>query len=111
MPKPELATADEAIFKIRFKKIKPDVYFYLDKGRLYSYSVKNKISKSCFSTAVHFKFASKQQRVCCFRQNDNIFQYNINEGSLIQLTNFRKGKRMRLLLKETFKDQEELFNL
>jgi hypothetical protein len=33
MPKPELATADEAIFKIRFKKIiKPDVYFILTKA-------------------------------------------------------------------------------
>jgi hypothetical protein len=59
MPKPELATADEAIFKIRFKKIvKSRCLFYLDKGRLY-YSVKNKISKVVSAQQSHFKFTSK----------------------------------------------------
>ncbi|MBB1194897.1 S9 family peptidase [Flavobacterium sp. SOK18b] len=116
MPKPELAPADEAIFSrldLR-KSSNPDVYFYLDKGRLYSYSVKNKISKKLFqhSSPISNLQVSATAGLLFFRQNDNIFQYNINEGSLIQLTNFRKGKADEVASqKETFlkTQQEELF--
>jgi hypothetical protein len=50
-----------------------------------------------------------QQGFVVFRQNDNT-QYNINEGSLIQLTNSEKEKRMSCFSKKLLKtQQEELF--
>jgi dipeptidyl aminopeptidase/acylaminoacyl peptidase len=90
------------------------VCFYLDKGRLYSYSLKNKVSKKLFqhSSPISNLQVSATAGLLFFRQNDNIFQYNINEGSLIQLTNFRKGKADEVASqKETFlkTQQEELF--
>ncbi|OUD35189.1 prolyl oligopeptidase family serine peptidase [Flavobacterium sp. FPG59] len=116
MTKPELAPASEALFSrldLR-KSSNPDVYFYLDKGRLYSYSLKNKVSKKLFqhSSPISNLQVSATAGLLFFRQNDNIFQYNINEGSLIQLTNFRKGKADEVASqKETFlkTQQEELF--
>lgn len=116
MIKPELAPASEALFSrldLR-KSSNPDVYFYLDKGRLYSYSLKNKVSKKLFqhSSPISNLQVSATAGLLFFRQNDNIFQYNINEGSLIQLTNFRKGKADEVASqKETFlkTQQEELF--
>ncbi len=116
MSKPELATASEVVFSrldLR-KSSNPDVYFYLDKGRLYSYSLKNKVSKKLFqhSSPISNLQVSATAGLLFFRQNDNIFQYNINEGSLIQLTNFRKGKADEVASqKETFlkTQQEELF--
>ncbi len=116
MSKPELAPASEALFSrldLR-KSSNPDMYFYLDKGRLYSYSLKNKVSKKLFqhSSPISNLQVSATAGLLFFRQNDNIFQYNINEGSLIQLTNFRKGKADEVASqKETFlkTQQEELF--
>ena len=116
MSKPELATTSEAIFSqldLR-KSSDPDVYFYLDKGRLYSYSLKGKVSKKLFqhSSPISNLQVSATAGLLFFRQNDNIFQYNINEGSLIQLTNFRKGKTDDVAIqKEAFlkTQQEELF--
>ncbi|WP_158729157.1 MULTISPECIES: prolyl oligopeptidase family serine peptidase [unclassified Flavobacterium] len=116
MTKPELAPASEALFSrldLR-KSSNPDVCFYLDKGRLYSYSLKNKVSKKLFqhSSPISNLQVSATAGLLFFRQNDNIFQYNINEGSLIQLTNFRKGKADEVASqKETFlkTQQEELF--
>ena len=116
MTKPELAPASEALFSrldLR-KSSNPDVFFYLDKGRLYSYSLKNKVSKKLFqhSSPISNLQVSTSSNLLFFRQNDNIFQYNISEGALIQLTNFRKGKADEVAAqKETFlkTQQEELF--
>ena len=116
LTKPELATASDAAFsKLDFKKTSsPDLYYYIDKGRLFSYSLKTKISKKLYqqSSPISGLQMGSQAGVLYFRQNENLFQFNTNEGSIIQLTNFRKGKGEDVTKeKESFlkSQQQELF--
>ncbi|MEM8522653.1 prolyl oligopeptidase family serine peptidase [Flavobacterium sp. PL12] len=103
--KPELADQNEAAFsKLDFKKSSnPDLYYYVDKGRLFSYSLKTKKSKKLYqqSSPISGLQIGAEAGVLYFRQSENLFQFNSNEGSVIQLTNFRKGKG-----EDTSKEQE-----
>ena len=105
LSKPELADQNEAAFsKLDFKKSSnPDLYYYVDKGRLFSYSLKTKKSKKLYqqSSPISGLQIGAEAGVLYFRQNENLFQFNSNEGSVIQLTNFRKGKG-----EDTSKEQE-----
>ena len=116
MSKPELATATDAAFsKIDFKKSSnPDLYYYIDKGRLFSYSLKTKTSKKLYqqSSPISGLQMGSQAGVLYFRQNENLFQFDTNQGSIIQLTNFRRGKGEDLAAeKDSFlmSQQKELF--
>ena len=116
MSKPELATATDAAFsKIDFKKSSnPDLYYYIDKGRLFSYSLKTKTSKKLYqqSSPISGLQIGSQAGVLYFRQNENLFQFDTNQGSIIQLTNFRRGKGEDLAAeKDSFlmSQQKELF--
>ena len=116
MSKPELATVSEAAFsKIDFKKSShPDLYYYIDKGRLFSYSLKTKTSKKLYqqSSPISGLQMGADVGVLYFRQNENLFQFDTNQGSIIQLTNFRRGKgEDSILEKDSFlkKQQLELF--
>ena len=116
LTKPELASADEAAFsKLDFKKTtNPDLYYYINQGRLFSYDVKSKVSKKLYqqnSPIANLQMGSVPG-VLYFRQNENLFQFNTNEGSIIQITNFRKGKSdEKATEKESFlkSQQTELF--
>ena len=95
LSRPELANAVDAAFsKIDFKKSSnPDLYYYIDKGRLFSYSLKTKTSKKLYqqSSPISGLQMGFEAGVLYFRQNENLFQFNTNQGSIIQLTNFRRG--------------------
>jgi acetyl esterase/lipase len=116
MAKPQPALAKEAAFsKLDFKR-KPtsDLVFYIDKGALYSYSLKNKTTKKLFqqqSPISNLELGS-QAGILFFEQNDNLFKYNTQEGSVLQISNFSKGKKEEAIAeKESFlkNQQQELF--
>lgn len=116
LSKPELATASDAAFsKIDFKKSSnPDLYYYIDKGRLFSYSLKTKTAKKLYqqSSPISGLQMGSEAGVLYFRQNENLFQFNTNQGSIIQLTNFKRGKgEDKTTEKESFlkSQQQELF--
>ncbi len=116
LSKPELASANEAAFsKLDLKKTtNPDLYYYIDKGRLFSYSLKSKTSKKLYqqSSPIANLQMGAVPGILYFRQNENLFQFNTNEGSIIQITNFRRGKGEDTAVeKESFlkSQQEELF--
>ncbi len=116
MVKPVPASEKEAAFsKLDFKR-KPEsnLVFYIDKGALYSYSLKNKIAKKLFqqqSPISNLELGS-QAGILFFEQNDNIFKYNTQEGSIVQISNFNKGKKEEAIAeKDSFlkNQQQELF--
>ena len=116
LSKPELATASDAAFsKIDIKKSSnPDLYYYVDKGRLFSYSLKTKTVKKLYqqSSPISGLQMGSEAGVLYFRQNENLFQFNTNQGSIIQLTNFKRGKgEDKTTEKESFlkSQQQELF--
>jgi len=116
LSKPELASPNEAAFsKLDLKKTtNPDLYYYIDKGRLFSYSLKSKTSKKLYqqSSPIANLQMGAVPGILYFRQNENLFQFNTNEGSIIQITNFRRGKGEDTAVeKESFlkSQQEELF--
>ena len=116
LSQPELATTAESAFsKMDMKKSSnTDVYYYIEKGRLFSYALKSKTIKKLFqqSSPITNLQISTVLGILYFRQNENLFQFNVNEGSVIQVTNFRKGKSdEKAAEKESFlkTQQEELF--
>ena len=116
LSKPELTSPIEAAFsKLDFKKTSnPDLFYYVDKGRLFSYSIKNQVSKKLYqqTNPISNLQIGVALGVLHFRQNDNAFEFNTNEGSVIQLTNFRKGKADEVAKeKDSFlkTQQKELF--
>ncbi|OAB26946.1 S9 family peptidase [Flavobacterium fryxellicola] len=111
--KPELASPTEAAFsKIDFKKTSnSDLYYYIDKGRLFSYAVKSKSSKKLYLQSIPISNLQMGNApgVLFFKQGENLFQFNTNEGSVIQITNFRKGKGENATTdKESFLKSQQL---
>ena len=94
--KPELASSKEAEFsKFDFKGNKAsDLFYYIDKGRLFSYSAKNKVSKKLYqqNSSISNLQLGFEDGIVFFEQNENVFKYNTKEGTIIQITNFKKGK-------------------
>lgn len=116
MKAPQKASKEEARFsKIRFvEKEGSGIYYYIDKGQLYSYSIKDKKSKKLFqhSVPVSNLQMGKEEGVVFFKQSDNLFKFDTKLGSLVQLTNFKKGKsEEKPKEKESFlkEQQKELF--
>jgi hypothetical protein len=90
------------------------IYYYIDKGQLYSYSIKDKKSKKLFQHSVPVSNIQigKEEGVVFFKQSDNLFKFDTKLGSLVQLTNFKKGKsEEKPKEKESFlkEQQKELF--
>ena len=96
MLKPELATPKEAAFsKLDFKKSKTsDRAYYVDNGVLFAYAIKNKTIKKLFqqSNPVTNLQLGFEDGTLFFEQNQNLFKFNTNEGSIVQITNFKQGK-------------------
>ena len=114
--KPVLASAKESEFsKINFIESKDtNLYYYINYGGLFSYSLKNKESKKLFqqSSPISNLQIGFEKGILFFEQNGNAFSYNAKEGSVIQITNFKKGTSDEVALeKDSFlKDQQkELF--
>ncbi len=90
------------------------VFYYINKGALYSYEAKLKKTTKLFqqSNPIGNLKIGGVKGVVFFEQNNNIFQLDTNAGSLVQLTNFNKGKGSEDATEEDSyleKQQKELF--
>ena len=116
MKAPQKASKEEAKFsKLRMlQKEGTGIYYFVDKGQLYSYSIKDKKTQKIYqhSVPVSSLQIGKELGVLFFKQSDNLFKFDTKLGSLVQLTNFRKGKSDdKPKEKESFlkEQQKELF--
>jgi acetyl esterase/lipase len=116
MIKPQLTSSQEAAFsKLDFKsKPNTDIAYYIDKGALYSYSIKNKTIKKLLQQSIPISNLQlgKNNGVLFFIQNANILKFDTKQGTLVQVTNFQKGKeKEKEEEKESFlkNQQKELF--
>ncbi len=89
------------------------IFYYVENGALYSYSVKSAKTATLFqqSTPISNLQVGSEKGIVFFEQNSNIFQFNTNEASIVQLTNFKKGKEKDKSVEDNFldKQQKELF--
>ena len=96
MKAPQKASKEEAKFSKHrmLHKDGTEIYYFVDKGQLYSYSIKDKKSKKLFqhSVPVSNLQIGKEEGVVFFKQSDNLFKFDTRHGTLVQLTNFKKGK-------------------
>ena len=116
MSRPQLTSSQEAAFsKLDFKsKPNTDIAYYIDKGALYSYSVQNKTIKKLLqqSNPISNLQLGKDNGVLFFVQKENILKFDTKQGTLVQVTNFKKGKeKEKEDEKESFlkSQQKELF--
>ncbi|HMP30032.1 MAG TPA: hypothetical protein PKD85_10550, partial [Saprospiraceae bacterium] len=88
--------------------------FYIKSGGIYKF---NKIDKTMSKVYVTSDRVSGLIRgydpdILYFRNNDNIYSLNTKQGALLQLTNFKKGKKPSIASKKQdflSNQQEELF--
>ncbi|MFT5252739.1 MAG: dipeptidyl aminopeptidase/acylaminoacyl peptidase [Flavobacteriales bacterium] len=94
--KPQLAAPKEAAFsKLNFlMKPNSNLAYYVNKGALYSYAIKEKVTKKLIqqSSAVSNLQLAYEDGVLFFEQNDNLIKFNTRNGTLVQLSNFKEGK-------------------
>lgn len=116
MKAPELASDKEAAFSQQtyIPNANKSIFYYINSGTLYSYEAKSGKTITLFqqSAPVGNLQIGATKGIVFFEQNGNMFQLNTNQGSLIQLTNFKKGKDDdETKPAETFldKQQKELF--
>jgi len=115
MSKPEkLPTNLKYNVSIPFKNQQDyETIYYLKNGGIYSFNKKEKVIKKVFvsSNRVYNLSRGTDGNVIYFQQGDNIYQMNINDISIIQLTNFKKSKDAENPAKDNFlkKQQKELF--
>lgn len=114
--KPVLVEPKEASFsKLDFKnKTGSDVFYYVDKGTLYSYTNSTKAVKKIIqqSSEISNLELGTTAGIVFFEQNGNIFKYNAKEGTVLQITNLTKGvKKEKSTDKDSFlaTQQKELF--
>ena len=92
---PKLATPEEAAFSRYNIKINKSgtIGYYSNKGAIFSHSIKDKVTKKLYATTAsitNLELGSREG-VLFFVQNDNLMQLDTKEGTLLQLTNFKKG--------------------
>jgi dipeptidyl aminopeptidase/acylaminoacyl peptidase len=96
MKAPQKASKEEAKFsKFRFvEKEASGMHYWMDKGQIFSYTIKDKRVKKIYQNnlPVSNLQLGKEDGVVFFKQSDNIFKFDTKLGSLVQLTNFKKGK-------------------
>jgi acetyl esterase/lipase len=94
--KPKLATPVEAKFsKSNFKEASTsDLVYYIDKEALFSYSKKSKTTKILYQNSDPMSNLQLgfEDGILFFEQNGNLFKYNAKEGSILQISNFKRGK-------------------
>lgn len=116
MKTPQIIEGEEANLSHQdyIPNLDKSTFYYSDNGALYSYDAKSAKRAKLFqqSSPVSNLQVSSTKGIVFFEQNGNMFQLNTNEGSLVQLTNFKKGKEEEKSSdSETFldKQQKELF--
>lgn len=117
MKNPEITNQKEATLSHQnyIPNSDKSIFYYIDNGALYSYNSKSakttKLFQQLNASVTNLQIGSAKG-IVFFEQGSNVFQLNTNEGSIIQLTNFNKGKEKDKSKKEeTFldKQQKELF--
>jgi dipeptidyl aminopeptidase/acylaminoacyl peptidase len=70
------------------------IFYYIDKEALYSYNLKLGKTTKLFQNASGLSNlqVGSEKGIVFLEQDSNMFQLNTNEGSVIQLTNFKSGK-------------------
>ena len=90
-----------------------DVVYYTNQGALFSYHKKTKENKVIYQTTstINSIQRSVNPNIIYFQQNRNIFQLNVVNFELLQLTNFKSGTVASENTKDTFltTQQKELF--
>ncbi|NHN25717.1 S9 family peptidase [Flavobacterium jejuense] len=91
-----------------------EVVFYAKRGNLYSYNRKTRKTKKVFfsNERIYAVERSVNPDVVFFQMNRNVYQLDIKDFSVIQMTNFRKGSNSGKKEKTQSyleKQQEELF--
>lgn len=116
MKAPELVTGEEIGLSQQTYLPNSDksVFYYIDKGALYSHNLKTAKKAKLFqqSAPISNLQPGSEKGIVFFEQNNNIFKLNSNEGSVVQLTDFKKGKaKDKSKEEETFlgRQQKELF--
>ena len=90
------------------------IFYYIERGALYSYEAKSTKKTKLFqqNSSISNLQVGSEKGIVFFEQNNNMFRLNTTEGSLVQWTNFTKGKaKDKPKETETFlsKQQKELF--
>jgi hypothetical protein len=102
--KPVLASPVEGAFsKLDFKQTPTsDLVYYINKGALFSYSKKHKIIKKLLqnNSPISNLQLGFEEGILFFVQNGNVFKYNANEGSFIQMSNFKSGEAPKEVVDE-----------
>lgn len=116
MTEPKIAEHKEAAFsKLDFKsKPASDVVYYINNGALYSYSKTSQIIKKLFqqSSPISSLELGTESGVLFFEQNANLFKFNANDGTVLQITNFKNGNKKQSVSEKTSflkEQQKELF--
>ena len=114
--KPQIVSSQEAAFSRLNFTMKPgsNIAYYIAKGALYSYAIKEKISKKLIqqSSSVSNLQLAQEDGILFFEQNSNMMKFNTKNGTLVQLSNFKSGKASKEEVEaESFlkTQQKELF--
>ena len=116
MKNPELASINAANLSRQnyIPNLDKSIYYYIEKGTLYKYDLKSEKAAKLFqqNKSITNLQVSRSNGTLFFEQNNNMYQLNTNEGSVIQLTNFNKGKEKEKSKEDNSflsKQQKELF--
>jgi dipeptidyl aminopeptidase/acylaminoacyl peptidase len=114
MKSPELLQKDISFTEENFEDQKQfDEVFYVQNGNLFLYDKKAKTHKKVIVSSGRISNIkrSNNSKLIFFQQNNNIFQLNLTDFSMIQLTNFKQGKESEKKEKDNFlsNQQKELF--
>lgn len=114
MKSPELLQKDISFTEQNFDNQQQfNEVYYTQNGNLFSYDKKAKTHKKVIvsSGRISNVLRSTNSKLIFFQQNNNIFQLNLTDFSMIQLTNFKQGKESEKKEKDNFlsNQQKELF--
>lgn len=109
LPKSEFNFSD-----IQFQgQEKFDIVYYTNQGALFSFHKKTKENKIIYQTTstINSIQRSVNPNIIYFQQNRNVFQLNVVNFQLLQLTNFKNGTSLSEKINESFltNQQKELF--
>lgn len=112
---PKILPQSEVNFsEIQFQgQEKFDVVYYTNQGTLFSYNKKTKENKIIYQTTSNINSIQRSvyPNIIYFQQNRNVFQLNVSNFQLLQLTNFKSGNASLEKINEgfLFNQQKELF--
>ena len=90
-----------------------DIVYYTNQGALFSFNKKTKENKIIYQTTSNINSIQRSvnPNIIYFQQNRNVFQLNVFNFQLLQVTNFKSGTAASENTKDTFltTQQKELF--